>query len=183
MDLNDPNVPEPIRILAARLGAAFAEVGFQAIPPISEYLQAAEVPRQVSFSSRVDFWRDKDDNMRCRLVPSSPKLPTIELDTQEFTLTWHEGQLSFAYDGQPQEAEPEGGEPQPPAASPSPNAGANGADVPPPVPGTSDCEAFKATGQHAFIPTEDPDTFTCASCGGEGKRALPPRTDPRVARP
>lgn len=170
---------DPTRELSTRIAAAFAEIGFQAIPAIDSYLQNASVPREVSYGCRVRFWRDKDDNLRAQLIPAQPKLPTVDLEKVEFTLTWENGQLAFDYDGMPQPPAEAGTEDPPPAptppAPPTPptpplppaagDPGANGAQAPAPIV----CEAEQTEGNHAWQPTREDGVFVCSSCNQRGK--------------
>lgn len=163
------------RLLATRIAAKFAEVGFDAIPAIEEYMRSAAVPREVSYGCRVRFWLDKDENLRAQLVPAAPKLPTVELERFDFTLAWQDGQLAFDYDGVPEagDAKPTADD----AAPSSPNPRANGTAVPSPV----ECEAVETTGQHAWLPVKGDDgSFVCASCRETGRMTPPPRPDPRA---
>lgn len=110
--------------LARQLGAAFIRCAVNFIPEIEEYVKEGD--KQVSFGARVDFWTDKNENIRCKLVPKEPKLPTTKLDPFQFTLRIEGGQLSFAFEGEPAEPEPPEAEAAAAPARPKGRTKANG---------------------------------------------------------
>jgi len=180
----------PTKLLAVRIASAFAAVGGDCIPAIQEYLLEADVPRQVSYGCRVDFWLDKDENLRARLVPTPPKLPTVQLEKTDFTLVWEDGQLAFGFVGVP------GDEPKTETvaatskkkttkkkASKKTASKSNGdaqpttEDTPPPLPPlpppVAPCRAVEEKGDHEWTPAGE-GVFQCTSCGQRGRMNQPP---------
>lgn len=182
---------EPTRVLATQIAAAFAQVGVACIPEIEKYIREAAVPRQVSYGCRVDFWLDKEENLRVRVVPAAPKLPTVELETTHMTLTWQDNQLAFDYEGEPKPKEPESEPTEPTRSEPTslepvaaaPNKSANGSDpvAKPPLPASvSVCPSVAATGDHDWVPDAQPGIYQCQAkgCGQRGQKPAPVVMDP-----
>ena len=161
---------ELTKVLSMRIAGAFAGVGVECIPAIEKYLREADVPREVSYGCRVRFWIDKEEHLRAQLVPSQPKLPTVQLDKVDFTLAWQDNQLVFDYIGAPEKPKP---------VETQPARGANGSDPAPPtthepIPdATGRCDALERTGHHDWMPMDSsPGVFMCA-CGQRGRMSSP----------
>ena len=172
------------KLLATQLAAAFAQVGADCIPAIEKYMRESEEPREVSFGARVRFWTDKEDRLRAQLVAKSPKLPTVELEDYDFTLSWQGAQLAFDFVGAPSAAAP--AVPAEPAATSAPTPAAaipatvaapqsgNGAAPPEPPkeplpPMVGRCPDLDRTGDHGWRPIDDQPGMMFCMCGARGR--------------
>lgn len=88
--------------LALQLATGFAAMVMDYLPIIEEGVRRSS--QRISFSARVEVWRNKDALIQGRLSSSPPKIPAPARPRVDFVLQMDRGgQLELVFEGTPQQ--------------------------------------------------------------------------------